>query len=67
MILCLTVSPFVVGRVSSGNRLSNSVYSFRVLSIRLSDKGLIEDKVAGMASLALMSRRHLPGKSTSRL
>ena len=27
--------------------------------MRLSDQGLIEDKVAGITSLALISRRHL--------
>ena len=42
-----------------GNLFNNSVYSLRVLSIRFSENGLIEDNVAAIASPALMSRRHL--------
>ena len=64
---CFTVLPFTVGRVSSGNWSSSSVCSLRTLYIRLSDNSLIEDKVACIAKPVLMSLKHLPCKSTSRL
>ena len=46
---------------------SNSVYSFRILSILLTDNGLIDDRVACIAKPVLMSLKHPPCKLTSTL
>ena len=67
VIPCFTVSPFVVGCVNSGNWAGNAVYSFRIQSMRLSNRGLIDGRVAWIARPFLMSAKHLPCKSTSRL
>ena len=45
----------------------NSVYSFRIVSILFSDKGFMDDRVAGIAKLVLISLRQWPFKSTSKL
>ena len=57
----------VVGRVSSGNCLSNSVYSFRTASILLSDKVFIDDSSADIAKHVLISLKHRPFKLTIKL